>query len=53
MRDPKDNGGKKAYMLNFAPYEERTVKIGFMIEDKYADKELIFSMGQNYLEFKD
>ncbi len=42
---PKDNGGKNAYMLNFAPYEERTVKIGFMIEDKYADKELIFSMG--------
>ena len=30
MRDPKDNGSKNAYMLNFAPYEERTVKIGFM-----------------------
>ncbi|MDE7289629.1 MAG: hypothetical protein K2N71_09050, partial [Oscillospiraceae bacterium] len=56
---PKDNGGKNAYMLNFAPYEERTVKIGFMIEDKYADKELIFSMGGmdgediSYLAFKD
>ena len=55
---PKDNGGKNAYMLNFAPYEERTVKIGFMIEDKYADKELIFSMGGmdgeaiSYLAFK-
>lgn len=56
---PKDNGGKNAYMLNFAPYEERTVKIGFMIEDKYADKELIFSMGGmdgddiSYLAFKE
>lgn len=49
----KDNGGKNAYMLNFAPYEERTVKIGFMIEDEYADKELIFGMGQDYLAFKD
>lgn len=42
---PKDNGGKNAYMLNLAPYEERTVKIGFMIQDKYSGKELIFSMG--------
>lgn len=56
---PKDNGGKNAYMLNFAPYEERTVKIGFMIDDKYADKELIFGMGGMdgdevcYLAFKD
>ena len=55
---PKDNGGKNAYMLNFSPYEERTVKIGFMIEDKYADKELIFSIGGmdggdiSYLAFK-
>ncbi len=42
---PKDNGGKNAWVLNFAPNEERTVKIGFMIEDENADKELIFGMG--------
>lgn len=42
---PKDNGGKSAWILNFAPYEERTVKIGFMIDDEYADKELIFGIG--------
>lgn len=55
---PKDNGGKNAYMLDFAPHEERTVTVGFMIEDKYADRELIFSMGStddgdvSYLAFK-
>lgn len=56
---PKDNGGKNAYMLDFAPHEERTVKIGFMIEDKYVGRELIFSMGgidgddTVYLKFKE
>ncbi len=53
---PKDNGGKNAWVLNFAPYEERIVKIGFMIDDEYADDELIFGMGYDsdisYLEFK-
>lgn len=56
---PKYNGGKNAYMLDFAPHEERTVKIGFMIDDKYADRELIFGMGGIdgddvvYLKFKE
>ncbi len=53
---PKDNGGKDAWVLNLAPDEERTVKIGFMIEDENADKELIFGMGYDgdirYLAFK-
>lgn len=55
---PKDNGGKNAYMLDFAPHEERTVTVGFMIDDEYADRELIFSMGGidgddiSYLAFK-
>ena len=52
---PKDNGGKKSWILNIAPYEERTVKIGFMITNENADKELIFSIGDdgdlNYLAF--
>lgn len=54
---PKDNGGKKSWLLNIAPYEERTVKIGFMIEGENPDKELIFSVGDdgelNYLAFAD
>ncbi len=53
---PKDNGGKNAWVLNFAPNEERTVKIGFMIEDENTGKELIFCMGYDsdtrYLAFK-
>ncbi len=54
---PKDNGGKSAWILNFAPNEERTVKIGFMIDDENSDKELIFGMGYDgdisYLAFKE
>lgn len=54
---PKDNGGKDAWVLNFAPNEERTVKIGFMVDDENADKELIFGIGYDgdisYLAFKE
>lgn len=54
---PKDNGGKDAWVLNFAPNEERAVKIGFMIDDEKSNKELIFGMGYDgdisYLAFKE
>jgi len=54
---PKDNDGKDAWVLNFTPNEERTVKIGFMVDDENFNKELIFGIGYDsdisYLAFKE